>query len=128
MSMALEFEDGVTATFSLTAQTNSVYRNIHIMCEKGEIEGDGARQTVTVRHFASNGCESFDERTIHIRTNGSGHGGGDAGIMEDFTSGAPGRTSISNSVESHIMAGALEESRRTGTVVDLAEYRKNIMA
>lgn len=127
MSMALEFEDGVTATFSLTAQTNSVYRHIHIMCEKGEIEGDGSRQTLIVRHFASNGCTTFDERTIQIRTNGSGHGGGDAGIMEDFTNGSSTRTSISNSVESHIMAGALEESRLTGRVVDLAAYRHRIM-
>ena len=128
MSMALEFEDGVTATFSLTAQTNSVHRNIHIMCEHGEIEGDGIRQQITVRHFAPNGCETFSERTIHIRTNGSGHGGGDAGIMEDFTAGTRSRTSISNSVESHLMAGALEESRRTGRTVELAEYRSRIMA
>ena len=128
MSMAMEFENGVTATFSLTAQTNSVYRNIHIMCEHGEIEGDGSKQTLTVRHFASNGCTTFPERTIHIRTNGSGHGGGDAGIMEDFTSGEPSRTSISNSVESHLMAGALEESRLTGRVVELSQYIKQILA
>ena len=127
MSMALEFENGVTATFSLSAQTNSVHRHIHIMCEGGEIIGDGAAQTVTVRHFASSGCETFDERVLHIRTNGSGHGGGDAGIMEDFTSGESSRTSISNSVESHLMAGALEQARLTGRVVDMAEYRKSIM-
>ena len=128
MSMAMEFENGVTATFSLTAQTNTVHRNIHIMCEHGEIEGNDALRTVTVRRFAPSGSETFDERVIHIRTNGSGHGGGDAGIMEDFTSSAQSRSSISNSVESHLMAGALEEARLTGRVVDLAEYRKNIMA
>ena len=128
MSMAMEFENGVTATFSLTAQTNTVHRNIHIMCEHGEIEGNDATRTVTVRRFAPSGCETFDERVIHIRTNGSGHGGGDAGIMEDFTYGTQSLTSISNSVESHLMAGALEESRLTGQVVDLAEYRSRIMA
>ena len=127
MSMAMEFENGVTATFSLTAQTNAVYRHIHIMCEHGEIEGDGAKQQIIVRRFAPSGCETFDERVIHIRTNGSGHGGGDAGIMEDFTNGGQSRSSISNSVESHLMAGALEQSRLTGRVVDMAEYRKSIM-
>ena len=127
MSMAMEFENGVTATFSLTAQTNSVHRHIHIMCEHGEIEGDGVRQQITVRRFTPNGCETFEERTIHIRTNGSGHGGGDAGIMEEFTNGGQSLTSISNSVESHLMAGAMEEARLTGRVVDLAEYRKSIM-
>ena len=128
MSMALEFDNGVTATFSLTAQTNTVHRHIHIMCEKGEIVGDGASQQITVRRFAPNGCETSDERVIHIRTNGSGHGGGDAGIMEDFASGTSSRTSISNSAESHIMAAALEESRLTGKVVALEAYRKQIMA
>ncbi|MGM9603018.1 MAG: gfo/Idh/MocA family oxidoreductase, partial [Faecousia sp.] len=65
-----------------------------------------------------------------IRTNGSGHGGGDAGIMEDFTAVLSGkqesRSSISRSVESHLMAFAIEQARLTGKVVDMAEYRKAI--
>lgn len=131
MSMIMEFENGVTATFSLTAQTNGVHRNIHIMCEDGEIEADDAQRKIVVRKFVSCGCDSFEERTIHIRANASGHGGGDAGIMEDFTASltntAESRSSISRSVESHIMACALEESRLTGKVVDLAAYRKKLL-
>ena len=131
MSMILEFENGVTATFSLTAQTNSVHRNIHIMCEDGEIEADDAQKKIVVRKFVSCGCDSFEERTIHIRTNASGHGGGDAGIMEDFTASlsqtTESRSSISRSVESHIMACALEESRLTGQVMDLRTYRNQIL-
>ena len=132
MSMILEFEGGVTATFSLTAQTNAVHRNIHIMCENGEIEADDAARKITVRKFVSCGCDAFDERVIHVRTNGSGHGGGDAGIMEDFTAsigaGAETRSSISRSVESHIMACALEESRLTGKVVELEAFRQRILS
>ena len=131
MSMIIEFENGVTATFSLTAQTNGVHRNIHIMCEDGEIEADDSQRKIVVRKFVSCGCDSFDERTIHIRANASGHGGGDAGIMEDFaaslTDTAESRSSISRSVESHIMACALEESRLTGKVIDLAEYRQRLL-
>ena len=131
MSMIMEFENGVTATFSLTAQTNGIHRNIHIMCEDGEIEADDAQRKIVIRKFVSCGCDSFDERTIHIRSNASGHGGGDAGIMEDFaaslTDTAESRSSISRSVESHIMACALEESRLTGKVIDLAEYRKRLL-
>ena len=131
MSMIIEFENGVTATFSLTAQTNGVHRNIHIMCEDGEIEADDAQRKIVIRKFVSCGCDSFDERTIHIRSNASGHGGGDAGIMEDFaaslTDTAESRSSISRSVESHIMACALEESRLTGKVVDLNEYRQRLL-
>ncbi len=127
MSIAMEFDNGVTATFSLTAQTSACHRNLHIMCEDGEIEADdGKRQIIVTKHVASQ-ADTFDQRVIHVRTNGSGHGGGDAGIMEDFTASlntqAESRSSISRSVESHLMACAVEESRLTGKVVDMAQYR-----
>ena len=101
------------------------------MCEDGEIEADDLNKRITVRKFPPNGCESYDERTIQIRANRSGHGGGDAGIMEDFAasigSADESRSSISRSVESHIMACALEESRLTDKVVELDKFRKSIM-
>ena len=131
MSMILEFEGGITATFSLTAQTDNVHRNIHIMCQHGEIFADDAQRTVEIRHFSASPAETFQTRTIHIRTNASGHGGGDAGIMEDFTAGvadhhSESRSSISRSVESHLMACALEKSRLTGQVVDMEQYRASL--
>lgn len=132
MSIIMEFENGVTATFSLTAQTNNIHRNIHIMCEDGEILADDGDRQIIVRHFVSNQAETFDSRTVHIRTNASGHGGGDAGIMEDFTASlehasTDSRSSISKSVESHLMACAIEESRLTGTVIDLKTYRESLL-
>lgn len=130
MSMILEFENGVTATFSLTAQTSACHRRIHIMCEDGEIEADDETKKIIVRKHVSSQADTFSERIINIRTNGSGHGGGDAGIMEDFTNGlltgGVSRSSISRSVESHLMAGALELSRKTGTVVDMQQYRESL--
>lgn len=131
MSIIMEFENGVTATFSLTAQTSGCHRNIHIMCEDGEIEADDKDRKIVVRRHVANQGETFEERIINIRTNGSGHGGGDAGIMEDFTAAltektAESRSSISKSVESHLMACAIEQSRLTGKVVDMEEFRKSL--
>ena len=131
MSTIMEFDNGVTATFSLTAQTCQVYRHIHIMCQHGEITADGESRTVTVRHFVTSPNDSFETRTIHIRSNGSGHGGGDDGIMEDFNASltdpqGESRSSISRSVESHLMACAIEHSRLTGAVVDMADYRNSL--
>lgn len=131
MSTILEFENGVTATFSLTAQTDQVHRNIHIMCQHGEILADDAERTVEIRHFVASPADTFSTRTIHIRTNGSGHGGGDAGIMEDFAAcitsrSNESRSSISRSVESHLMACAIEQARLTGQVVDMAQYRASL--
>lgn len=130
MSIAMEFEGGVTATFSLTAQTSACHRMIHIMCEDGEIEADDGTQQIVVTHHVSTHSDTFSQRVIHVRNNGSGHGGGDAGIMADFCksigSRGESRSSISRSVESHLMAGAIEQARLTGTVVDMAEYRKSL--
>ena len=130
MSMILEFDNEITATFSLTAQTGPCHREIRIMCEDGEILADDGKRQILVRKHPSSPNDTFEERMINIRTNASGHGGGDAGIMEDFaaslSAGETTRSAISASVESHMMAFALEKSRLNGTVVALDEYRKSL--
>ena len=131
MSIIMEFENGVTATFSLTAQTSACHRNIHIMCEHGEIIADDGQRQIVVRHHVSSQADTFTDRTVNIRTNSSGHGGGDSGIMEDFAASIAGnqtqtRSSISKSVESHLMACAIEEARLTGTVVDMKKFRESL--
>jgi len=128
MSSIMEFDNGVTATFSLTAQTDRIHRNIHIMCENGEILADDGLKSITVTHFRCNHTEAPISRTIPIGRSASGHGGGDSGIMEDLvrvlsSGGNDSRSSISRSVESHLMACAIEQSRLTGQVVDIAEFR-----
>jgi len=132
MSILMEFDGGITATFSLTAQTSACHRNIHIMCEDGEIIADDGRREIRVLRHVSSQADTFDEKIIHIRTNASGHGGGDAGIMEDFAASlkennAESRSSISRSVESHLMAFAIEKARLTGTVVDMEEFRQTLI-
>ncbi len=130
MSILMEFDDGVTATFSLTAQTSDVHRDIHIMCEDGEIHGDGLKNVITVTHFRRNQVEQPKSYTILGADYTSGHGGGDDGIMDDFTANfgreSESRSSISQSVESHLMACAIEQARLTGTVVDMAQFRSSL--
>ena len=131
MSVAMEFDGGITATFSLTAQTSNIHRNIHIMCQDGEIEADDLNGTITVTHFRRNQADAPISRTITLGGRLDGHGGGDEAIMADFTASlktAPGssRSSISNSVESHLMAFAIEKSRLTGQVVDLTAYKNSL--
>ena len=60
---------------------------------------------------------------------GSGHGGGDSGIVEDFLALMEGRqgeasSDISHSVESHMMAFAADEACVRHTVVDIADFRR----
>ena len=109
---------------------NDGQRTVLLMCEDGEIEADDKERKIIVRRHVANQGETFDERIIHVRTNGSGHGGGDAGIMEDFsaslTESGESRSSISKSVESHLMACAIEESRVTGKMVDMEDFRRKL--
>ena len=132
MSILLEFEEGITATFSLTAQTSDVHRDIHIMCEHGEIHGDELDGSIKITHFRRNRAEAEKSRTLSSNIKyESGHGGGDDGIMEDFTAGlqqqcADSRSSISRSVESHLMACAIEQARLTGTVVEMEKFRESL--
>lgn len=131
MSMIMEFDNGVTATFSLTAQTAGIHRNIHIMCENGEILADDGEKSITVTHFPSNHTEQAESRIIHIGRSASGHGGGDSGIMEDLVRvlsdrTADSRSSISRSVESHLMAFAMEASRRSGKIIDMDAFRASL--
>jgi len=131
MSILMEFEEGITATFSLSAQTSSIHRNIHIMCEDGEIYGDELDGSIKVTRFRRNKAEQEQSRTIRIGQVESGHGGGDDRIMEDFTTmlkqkESDSLSSISRSVESHLMACAIENARITGTVVDMKAYRQSL--
>ena len=132
MSVAMEFDGGITATFSLTAQTSRIHRNIHIMCQDGEIEADDLDGTITVTRFPRNQAEAPVSRTITLGSRLEGHGGGDEGIMADFTASlredaCESRSSISRSVESHLMACAIEKARLTGQTVDMEDYRASLI-
>ncbi|MBN1260728.1 MAG: Gfo/Idh/MocA family oxidoreductase [Anaerolineae bacterium] len=62
------------------------------------------------------------------RRNASGHGGGDAGIMQAFVRAVRDRgqalTSARESLESHLMAFAAEQARCAGQVIDMHAYRR----
>ena len=127
MSVAMEFDTGATATFTLNGHSDRMYRQYHIMCTDGEIEADDRTNTLTIRRFPVNGLAPEQVEVRHIETSAIGHGGSDIVMMEDFfLRGGAERSSVSRSVESHLMALAAEESRRTGCVVDLAEFKDRI--
>ena len=101
------------------------------MCEDGEIHGDELDGSIKVTYFRRNKADTVKVRILQAEKYDSGHGGGDDGIMEDFTAGlqqnsSESRSSISRSVESHLMACAIERSRITGTVVDMETYRNSL--
>lgn len=134
----IEFENGVTATFHLSGFSNRIHRTIKVMCEHGDIYGDDDNQTLTVTYYAPNQVDTCKAEVIDLGSlsggPSGGHGGGDTGLMDDFLAlankGGAGesRSSISRSVESHLMACAAEKARVTETVVQMDEYRKELGA
>ncbi|XMB87097.1 Gfo/Idh/MocA family oxidoreductase [Mycoplasmatota bacterium WC44] len=118
----MEFDDGITATFNLSAFTNKVHRSLKIMGTEGEIRADDSVNEIEVNKFASN------ERVIikpGVIT--GGHGGGDHGIMRDFISlikeeSCKALTSADISVESHVMAFAAEDSRVNSKTIVLKDF------
>ena len=128
MSVAMEFDTGITATFTLNGHSDRMYRQYHIMCTDGEIEADDRTNTLTIRRFPVNGVAPEQVEVRHIETSNIGHGGSDLVMMEGFfLRGGAERSSVSRSVESHLMALAAEEARVTGKVVTLAEFRTKVL-
>ncbi len=124
----LLMEGGVTVSFSMCAFTEKCYRTFKAMGTEGEIEADLLSNTIRVQRFGEE-AELIDVKTL--ASDLKGHGGGDSGIVADFLDmllqdrdATERTTTLPNSMESHFMALAAEESRRNGgKLVDMAEFK-----
>ena len=119
----LEFENGVTASFTMTAFTWEGGRTIKVMGTHGQIVGDVESDFIEVTRFVNG-----EKTIIHMNADPEGHSGGDKGFMRDVvrqmqSDGAyTGRTQVSSSVESHLIALAAEESRVSGKTITLEDF------
>lgn len=113
------FKDQVTAHLTMTAFSNECYRYIKVHGTEGEIEGNMDKGILYFTRFGKV-TEIIDVSKIQSETDVSlddGHGGGDYYLYKDFCDYLDGkeqsftRTSINESIESHIMGFAAEESR-----------------
>ena len=114
--VSMAFENGVCATFTVTAFTAECCRSLRAMGSLGELEIDMLNNRIMVRRFGE------AEQVLNlekIRDKFAGHGGGDDRMMDAFVEmladeGTAPKTSIDVSVDSHIMAMAAEHSRLCG--------------
>lgn len=119
--VAMEFEDKITAAFSMEAHTSYGGRRTRIMGTLGDAVGD--EETLVIADFRK------DAPTIWNAKDGvtvqSGHGGGDYGLMHDFLQAVSQQdasllsSTIEASMESHLIAFRAEESRLTGQTLDV---------
>ncbi|HEX3046489.1 MAG TPA: Gfo/Idh/MocA family oxidoreductase [Bacillota bacterium] len=123
----IEFANGVTASFMMSAFTREVSRTLKLMGTMGEIRGSFEKNEIEIMNFNRGPRE-----VIYLDKAAYGHGGGDDQLMREFVgllqpeSDWEALTSVSVSVQSHLMAFAAEKSRRENRVVYLKEFEKSL--
>ena len=119
----IKFENQVTASFLMTAFTNQCARRIRLMGTKGELKGDMDAGVIELTDFVSGNQEK-----IQLHTPAKGHNGSDMSMMHDFVrmigEGKKGKTDAAVSVESHLMALAAEEARKTEQIIEFRGFCK----
>lgn len=121
----LRFEGGVTVAHQMESYTYTGGRETKVFGTRGEIVGDGRK--LTIYHFDTRQTEVWDSVLEAGTAQGSGHGGGDFGLMDELvrllTEGDPAHyTDIFDvSLESHRIAFAAEASRRANGALMLAD-------
>ncbi|MBO5688648.1 MAG: Gfo/Idh/MocA family oxidoreductase, partial [Lentisphaeria bacterium] len=119
----MNFEDGSTAQMLMTGFNFHGSRLTRIFGSHGELETDG--RFVKVRHFLDESERVIDTETANDGGILTGHGGGDFGLMDHFAAALANNdpslilTGIDETLESHLMVFAAEESRKKGIVCDV---------
>lgn len=126
-TVIMEFENGITANFSLQPFASESGRTLKITGTRGEIQADMEKNTIRVFDLLTERMEHIDIKPSRYK-----YGGGDHGVMEYFidhvaTDAQGGRTSMDSSIEAHMIAFAAEKSRKEETVVDMESFRRQML-
>lgn len=123
----MQFENGVTATLKMEAFVKQGGRDIRFFGTEGELELREGEDTITLKkYFGENTVWKISDLTDDLE----GHGGGDHRMIDELYEIITGKTpnvatSIDESIESHYMALAAEESRLNGgQLVEIAKFRE----
>ena len=119
----MEFSDSTTAAMTMTAFCDEGARQTRIFGSRGSIRTDS--RFIHVTDFLTGETETVDTNLLNDGGILSGHGGGDMALMAAFVKTlATGDRSyilsgVDETLESHLMVFAAEESRKAGKVVDV---------
>jgi predicted dehydrogenase len=120
------FENGKTATHTMTAFSKEIYRDIKIFGTKAELVGVMEENWIEVRPFGGE-VKRVEIDLSHVTT--GGHSGGDFCMMKelhDVLNGKSGKgiTYLDVSIESHLMSFAAERSRVNGGAAQKIVFNK----
>jgi predicted dehydrogenase len=126
----LEFPDGQAASLTMQAASHVEGRTIRLDGMRATLLGDESRNELVIHDHRSGASEIVRPQVPE----GSGHGGGDFGLMAAFVASLQGSgggdhmlTGAEDSLESHLLAFAAEEARLSGKVIDMDSYRGLVM-
>jgi predicted dehydrogenase len=132
-SVAIEFEDGATATLNMIGGASRPTRSLHLIGTHGEIQGVFEDDSFTVRHIDPRPGKEYSEEVVDLTQTGDtsgafgGHGGGDLRLVADFVKLVRGEapslstTSIEDSVTGHLLGFGADRAREEGRMVEV-EY------
>lgn len=117
--VSMEFENGVTATFTVSAFSLENNRTIKLMGTRGEVGGCLDSGEILIKKFSD-----MTERQIKIDHGGSKHAGGDEGLIEYFVDCVERADEIEEKVdpwmfEAHKVAFAAERARVKTSAIKL---------
>lgn len=131
----MQFDGGMTGTFTMTAFEQG--RHLEIYGTKARLRAgvfykdNGPGEITVTPHFGG------ETKVIPVEEPSegyAGHGGGDWGLvdalyddMRHVANPDEMTSSIAQSAHSHVMAFAIEHARRTGTVVDLGQFERQVI-
>jgi predicted dehydrogenase len=121
---SMEFEDGITASFSMEAFTSYHGRRTRVMGSLGDITGDMTEFVHT--DFLTMKKTKWDINSENVNDDQkSGHGGGDWALATDWVRAVKNQdarlltSTIDASIESHIMGFMAEKSRLSKQTVPI---------
>jgi predicted dehydrogenase len=126
--VTMEFESGATATLTMMAHTRDDTRTLRISGTRGELHGHLVGNDIRIRDFISDKETRITPEVIH-----SGHMGGDLILIDRFldaarAGGTEHLSSARESLESHLLCFAAEQSRCQGGMVVMNEFTRAIAA
>ncbi len=125
----IEFENGVTASLTMHGFSDREGRTLRIDGTKGTLIGEfgDSYQQIIIRDHYSHSEETIFKK--NLSSDLSGHGGGDFILISKFIEALldPNNpqplTNARESIESHLMAFAADESRLNETVINMKNFR-----
>ncbi len=127
-SVQLVYENGVIANFMVMMDQPRTTRTIRIFGETGILEGNIAEDKILIHRTFSDQNNSIRTEILPVPHDQTGHHGGDGQLADTLSKMLRGEPveagpGLEEGIEASLVCFCAEESRRTGRLIDISDYR-----